>query len=59
MFRDVWLMLLGYPLDARSTSAIAKSIASFALLRHVHELDVMSRIIIKVSMNAEKQVPPG
>jgi hypothetical protein len=58
MDREVWLMLLGYPLDARSTSAIAKVVSGFAMLRHVHESHVMSRIVIKVSMNSENQVPP-
>jgi hypothetical protein len=51
--------MLGYPLDARSTSAIAKSISGFAMLRHVDESEVMSRIVIKVCMNAESQVPPS
>jgi hypothetical protein len=42
----------------RSTTAIAKVVSGFAMLRHVHESNVMSRIIIKVSMNSENQIPP-
>jgi hypothetical protein len=57
MDREVWLLLLGYPLDARSTSAIVKAVSSFALLRHIHESNVKSRVIVKVSMNSESQVP--
>jgi hypothetical protein len=56
--REVWLMLLRFPLDARSTSAIAKAVSGFALLRHIHESNVMSRVIIIVSMHADSQVPP-
>jgi hypothetical protein len=57
--REVWLMLLGCPLDAISTSTIAKSVSGFAQLKHVHESAVMSRIVIKVSMHDEKLVPPS
>jgi hypothetical protein len=59
MDREVWLMLLGYLLDARSTSAIAKSVSGFAQLRHVHESAVMCRIVIMVNMHDEKLVPPS
>jgi hypothetical protein len=57
--REVWLLLLGYPLDACSTSAIAKVVSGFSLLHHIHESNVMSRVIIKVCMHAESQVPPS
>jgi hypothetical protein len=59
MDREVWLLLLGYPLDARATLAIAKYVASLAMLRHVHDSDVLSRVIIKVSMSSETMVPPS
>jgi hypothetical protein len=56
---EVWLMLLGYLLYARSTSAIAKAVFGFGMLRHVHESEVMARVVIKACMNAESQVPPS
>jgi hypothetical protein len=59
MDQEVWLLLVGYPLDARSNSAIAKAVSCFALLHHVHESNVMSRVVIKVVMNSETQVPPA
>jgi hypothetical protein len=59
MDRLAWLILLGYLLDARSTSAIAKSVSRFAQLKHVHEFAVMSHIVIKVSMHDGKLVPPS
>jgi hypothetical protein len=40
--REVWLMLLCHPLDARTTTAIAKAVSGFAMLRHMHESHVMS-----------------
>jgi hypothetical protein len=30
MDREVWLMLLGYPIDARSTPAIAKAVLALS-----------------------------
>jgi hypothetical protein len=56
---EVWLLLVGYPLDARTTSSIAKAVSSFSMLRHVHESRVLSRIVIKVCTNSETQVPPS
>jgi hypothetical protein len=57
--REVWLLLLDYPLDARTTSVVAKSVSSFALLYHVHESDglSLSHVIIKVSMSSKSMVP--
>jgi hypothetical protein len=56
---EVWLLLVGYPLDVRTISAIVKVVSGFAMLRHVHESGVLSRIMIKVCMNSETQVPPS
>jgi hypothetical protein len=55
--REVWLMLLEYPLDARSTLTIA--ISGFAMLYHIHESEEMSRIVIKACLNSENLVPPS
>jgi hypothetical protein len=46
MDREVWLPLLGHPLDARSTSAVTKSVSSFVMLPYVHESNVLSWIVI-------------
>ncbi|GJN24108.1 hypothetical protein PR202_gb11826 [Eleusine coracana subsp. coracana] len=56
--REVWLILVGYPLDARSHSTIAKSIASFALLKHVHESEVLARVIAKAVLHDDRRIPP-
>jgi hypothetical protein len=58
MDTEVWLPLLGHPLDARSTSAVAKMVSSFVMLPYVHESNVLSRIVIKVCMDFETQIPP-
>lgn len=56
--REVWLMLLCYPLDCRSFAMIAKSIGSFALLKHVHEADVQARVIVKAMLHDDCHIPP-
>lgn len=56
--RELWLMLLGYPLDAISFSAIAKSIFNFALLKHVHESEVLARVVLKAVLHDERKIPP-
>lgn len=56
--REVWLMLLWFSIDARSHASIAKSISSFALLKHVHESGVLSRFIVKVVVHDDRRIPP-
>lgn len=56
--REVWLMLLCYPLDCRSFGAVAKSIGSFALLQHIHEPDVPARVIVKAVVHDHCRIPP-
>lgn len=51
-------MLLCYPLEAHSFSAIAKSISSFALLMHAHEPEVFARVIVKAVLHNDRQIPP-
>uniref|UniRef100_K3ZE06 DUF7597 domain-containing protein n=1 Tax=Setaria italica TaxID=4555 RepID=K3ZE06_SETIT len=63
-FRDldldwvVWLLLLCFPPDAkRLINLIAKSIAGFAQLLHVHSSSSMSRLVIKALVNKDNDVP--
>lgn len=56
--REVWLMLLCYPLEARSFAAVAKSISSFALLKHIHEPEVYARLIVKAALHEDRHIPP-
>lgn len=55
---EVWLMLVWYPLDARSHSSIAKAISSFALLKCVQESNVLARVIVKAVVPEEARIPP-
>lgn len=57
MDREVWLMLLAYPNDHRSTVEIDKSIASFAILRHVHKSTNDARVIVKAAVNKLDDIP--
>lgn len=52
--REVWLMLLCYPLDNRPFSSITKAISNFSLLKHVHESVVQSRVIVKAVLHDER-----
>ncbi|TVU13907.1 hypothetical protein EJB05_37343, partial [Eragrostis curvula] len=54
---EVWLQLLCYPLDARSFPAVARAVCSFATLTHLHESDNPSRVIVRVLVRAEADVP--
>lgn len=56
--QEAWLMLLSYPLDACSFKAIAKSICSFADLKHVHESNILARVVVKVVLHDRRRIPP-
>lgn len=56
--REVWLMMVAYHLDCRSVSAIPRVISSFALLKLVHEIEVLSRVIVKVVVHDDHRIPP-
>lgn len=56
--REVWLMLLCYPLDARSFSCIARAISNFAVLNHVHESVIQARVIVQAVLHDERRIPP-
>lgn len=51
-------MLMCYPLDGRSLHAVAKSISSFALLKHMHEPKVLSCLIVKAVLHDDRRIPP-
>lgn len=56
--REVWLMLVRYPLDCRSFAAIARSLSSFALLKSIHEPEILSRVLVKVVVHDDHIIPP-
>ncbi|CAO2189797.1 unnamed protein product [Urochloa humidicola] len=56
--RVVWLMLLCFPSDARThVNLVAKSLASFAQLLHVHNSSSDSRLVVKALVNSDSDVP--
>ncbi|CAN6347720.1 unnamed protein product [Urochloa humidicola] len=57
MDREAWLMLLAYPTDYRSDLEIDKALAGFAILKHVHRSSNVARLIVKVMINKEDDVP--
>lgn len=56
--REVWLLLLCYPLDCRSFATVAKSLRRFALLKLVDEPEVMAQLVVKVVLHDEHQFQP-
>ncbi|CAN6328612.1 unnamed protein product [Urochloa humidicola] len=57
MDREAWLMLLAYPADYRSDEEIDKALSGFAILKHVHRSSNVARLIVKVKINREEDVP--
>lgn len=51
--REAWVMLMGYPLDARNNIVVAKVVAGFGLLRHWDDTNYHARIVVRVFLNDE------
>ncbi|CAN6373518.1 unnamed protein product [Urochloa humidicola] len=56
--RTAWLMLLYFPPDAKNMlSLVDKSLSGFAQLLHIHISTTVSRLIVKVLINKDADVP--
>nr|CAB3484103.1 unnamed protein product [Digitaria exilis] len=55
--REVWLMMMLFPNDARTNSAIAKAVAGFGLLRYWYDSTNNARVICKVHQNDDARIP--
>lgn len=56
--RSVWLMLLCFPANAKNLiSLVDKSLASFGQLIHVHKSSTLARLIVRVLVNKDSDVP--
>ncbi|KAF8720712.1 hypothetical protein HU200_023615 [Digitaria exilis] len=56
--RSVWLMLLCFPPDAKNlVSLVDKSLVSFGQLIHVHKSSTLSRLVVRVLVNKDSDVP--
>lgn len=55
--REVWLMLMLFPNDARNNSAIAKAVAGFGLLRYWYDSTNNARVVCKVHLHNESVIP--
>lgn len=54
--REVWIMLMLFPNDARNNSAISKAVAGFGLLRYLHDSTNNARVMCKIH-NDEARIP--
>ncbi|CAN6174190.1 unnamed protein product [Urochloa humidicola] len=55
--REAWLMVMMFPSDARSNNAISKALAGFALLRYWYDTDNNARIVVKVHLHDDAEIP--
>jgi hypothetical protein len=55
--REAWVMLLNYPLDAKSNALVAKPVAGFGLLRYWHDTNYMARIVVRVILKEDAGIP--
>lgn len=57
MFREVQIMLLGYPNDFRDDDEIDKSMSGYAILKHIHRSSNPTRLVVKDLVNKEDDIP--
>lgn len=57
--RDVWVMLMACPEDAKSNNAIAKVVLGFGLLGYWHDSTNRARVVVKVLLNEDSKIPHG
>ncbi|CAN6311412.1 unnamed protein product [Urochloa humidicola] len=55
--REAWLMVMLFPEDARNNAAISKALAGFGLLRYWYDTDNHARIVVKVHLHDDAQIP--
>ncbi|CAL4888967.1 unnamed protein product [Urochloa decumbens] len=55
--REAWLMVMMFPEDARNNTAISKALAGFGLLRYWYDTDNHARIVVKVHLHDDAEIP--
>lgn len=55
--REVWIMLMMFPNDARNNFAKSKAVAGFGLLRYWYDTTNNSRVVVKVYLHDEARIP--
>lgn len=55
--REAWVMLVGFPKDPKNTVIVAKAVSSFGILVDWHEIGNLARVIAKVYLNNEANIP--
>jgi hypothetical protein len=55
--QEAWVMLLNYPLDAKNNAPVAKAVAGFGLLCYWHDTNYMARIVVRVILKEDAQIP--
>jgi hypothetical protein len=55
--REAWVMLVGFPKDLKHTINVAKAVSGFRILVDWHEIENLARVIAKVYLNNEANIP--
>lgn len=55
--REVWVMMLGFLEDLRTTQHIAKAVSSFGILANWDDAPSLARIVAKVYLNDDRKIP--
>ncbi|KAF8647522.1 hypothetical protein HU200_065348 [Digitaria exilis] len=59
MNREAWIMLMAYPEDAKNNTAVAKAVGGFSLLRYWHDSVNKARVVVKVNLKDDSEIPHG
>ncbi|KAF8714080.1 hypothetical protein HU200_028079 [Digitaria exilis] len=55
--REVWVMLMLFPNDARNNTALSKAVAGFGLLRYWYDSTNNARVVCKILLHDEAKIP--
>nr|TKW00351.1 hypothetical protein SEVIR_8G103100v2 [Setaria viridis] len=59
MDKEVWVMLMIFPPDAKNNTAIAKAVVGFGLLHYWHDTNNIAIVVAKVNLNDGAKIPHG
>uniref|UniRef100_K3ZND4 Uncharacterized protein n=1 Tax=Setaria italica TaxID=4555 RepID=K3ZND4_SETIT len=57
--KEVWVMLMIFPLDAKNNTTIAKAVVGFGLLHYWHDTNNIAIVVAKVNLNDGAKIPHG
>ncbi|KAK3128942.1 hypothetical protein QOZ80_6BG0468560 [Eleusine coracana subsp. coracana] len=52
-----WFLLLNYPLDCMHPNVIARSVAGFGILQHVHKASLKAGLVVRILLLDDVEIP--